>query len=103
MQDDLKDQKQKSLKVFYFGSEGRQVENKNKVVGSIPFYNMSMLKNVDVVNVNIEGMNSSRFEVEDLSNTVLDINITFSGETKQSLPHLTSPTRKRTWSGACTI
>ena len=81
-------------KVHYFGSEGRLLENKNEVVGSDPFYNMSMLKNVDVVNVNIEGLNSTRFDVDDLRNTVLDINITFSGEVNGSQPHLAKPTSK---------
>ena len=68
-----------------------------------PFYNLSLIKNVDTINVNIQGMNRSVFDVEDIMNTVMDINVTFSGEVNGKNP-LEKPgvvfVHKRKWSQA---
>jgi len=66
-----------------------------------PFYNLSMIKNVDTINVNIQGLNQSVFDVDDIMNTVMDINVTFSGEVNDKNP-LQNPevafVHKRKWS-----
>ena len=72
----------KKPKVNVFGKDGL-VSSKDQSLGS-PFYNLSLVKNVDVINVNIQGMNQSQFDVDDIRDTVLDINVTFSGEDKKT-------------------
>lgn len=62
-----------------YGGEGKPLDSKNEP--KIPFFNTSMMDNVDIINVNIEGLNRSRFDVEDIRDTVLDINVTFAGPT----------------------
>jgi hypothetical protein len=66
-----------------------------------PFYNLSLIKNVDTINVNVQGLNRSVFNVDDIMNTVMDINVTFSGEAEEKKP-LEKPgvvfAHKRKWS-----
>jgi hypothetical protein len=70
----------KKPKVNVFGKDGL-LSSKEQSLGE-PFYNLSLIKNVDVINVNIQGMNQTKLDVDDIRDTVLDINVTFSGEEK---------------------
>jgi hypothetical protein len=71
-----------------------------------PFYNLSLIKNVDTININVQGLNRSVFNVDDIMNTVMDINVTFSGEAEEKKP-LDKPgvvfAHKRKWSQKKTL